>query len=85
MALMQNKNVLRVTGRSLSELGFDIRNLEMYQYRSEDELFKVIITYCETFFGIRSVPISKDRGLPYFEERVPTELNALGGRFCYQI
>ena len=28
IALFENKNILRVTGRSVTELGFDIRNLE---------------------------------------------------------
>jgi nucleoside 2-deoxyribosyltransferase len=40
IALMQNKNILRVTGRSISELGFDIRNLEAYQYKNEAQLVK---------------------------------------------
>jgi hypothetical protein len=34
IALFQNKNILRVVGRSLTELGFDIRNLEVRRYSS---------------------------------------------------
>jgi nucleoside 2-deoxyribosyltransferase len=38
IALTQNKNVLRVTGRSVTELGFDIRNLDVFVYKTEAEL-----------------------------------------------
>ena len=38
IALMQNKNILRVTGRSLSEVGFDIRQLELRPYGDEETL-----------------------------------------------
>src|ERR1017187_8859099 len=47
MALLKNKNILRVTGRSLSELGFDIRNLDVHAYRDEETLTKAILSYCE--------------------------------------
>jgi hypothetical protein len=76
IALTENKNVLRVTGRSVSELGFDVRNLNVNQYENEDKLINIVETYCETFFRIKTLPISKEQGALYCEERATTELRA---------
>lgn len=76
IALMENKNILRVTGRSLLELGFDIRNLEVYQYENEDQLTKQIIRYLETFFKIKKLPISEDYKGLYCKEPTLLELRA---------
>jgi nucleoside 2-deoxyribosyltransferase len=76
IALMQNKNILRVTGRSLSELGFDIRNLGVYQYENEEQLTKKIIGYLETFFKIKQLPISEDYKELYCKEPTPLKLRA---------
>jgi len=56
LALAMNKNILRVTGRSLGEIGFDIRNMEVAFYQNEDELFKKIIAYLDVFFTIKKLP-----------------------------
>ena len=40
IALTENKNILRVTGRSASELGFDIRNLEVHLTRMRPNLLR---------------------------------------------
>lgn len=50
IALMQDKNILRVTGRSLTELGFDIRNLEVYTYRNATDLAQTLLEYLEVIF-----------------------------------
>src|SRR5208283_2140794 len=52
IALTQNKNILRVTGRSVLELGFDIRNLDVRQYKDERHLTKTIMDYLNNFFKI---------------------------------
>jgi nucleoside 2-deoxyribosyltransferase len=70
IALTQNKNILRVTGRSVSELGFDIRNLEVRPYKTEAELAKRIMAYLDTFFKIKKIPISKEFAPLYCEEPV---------------
>lgn len=77
IALIENKNILRVTGRSVSELGFDIRNLEVHHYKDEMQLTKKIMTYLETFFKIKQLPISRNFIPLYCEEPiVPMKLRA---------
>jgi nucleoside 2-deoxyribosyltransferase len=68
IALTQNKNILRVTGRSMSELGFDIRNLEANLYKDEDELTKRIMKYLDTFFKIKQLAISGTHPSLYCED-----------------
>jgi hypothetical protein len=57
VALFENKNILRVTGRSVTELGFDIRNFEVYKYSSQKDLFKRLTDYLDIFFKIKRLPI----------------------------
>lgn len=73
-ALTQNKNILRVTGRSMSELGFDIRNLEAHLYKDEDELTKRIMKYLDTFFKIKQLAISDTYPSLYCEDSSKIEL-----------
>ncbi len=83
IALTQNKNILRVSGRSITELGFDIRNLEIYTYKNEHELLEKITTYLDIFFKIKQLPISKECGELYCEEPdVPIELRAREEETC---
>jgi hypothetical protein len=66
-----------VTGRSVSELGFDIRNLEVFHYKSKAELAKKIMAYLDTFLKIKRIPISKEFMPLYCEEPVvPLQLRA---------
>ncbi len=72
IALYSNKNILKVTGRSLTELGFDIRGLEIDAYDSEDDLIGKICNYLELFMRIKNLPLSPDsedlyRQFPYAE------------------
>jgi len=58
IALSKNKNILRVVGRSLTEIGFDVRNLLCSTYSSKSELLEIITNYLDIFFKIRQLPIS---------------------------
>lgn len=58
IALFENKNILRVTGRPVTELGFDIRNFEVHRYSSEADLLKRLTDYLDIFFKIKQLPIS---------------------------
>ena len=78
IALMENKNILRVTGRSVSELGFDIRNLEVYQYKNQEQLTQKIFGYLDTFFKVKQLPISQEFAQLYCKEPVEIELKARG-------
>lgn len=68
IALMENKNILRVTGRSITELCFDIRNLEVNQYKDEDHLTNIIIEYLDIFLKIKKLPIANQFSQLYFKE-----------------
>ncbi len=59
VALTLNKNILRVTGRSIEELGFDIQNLQAHAYKTEDQLFDQIVRYLEVFFTIKKLSFSE--------------------------
>jgi hypothetical protein len=75
IALVQNKNILRVTGRSVKELGFDIQNLEVLIYKHRSELQEKIETYLKTFFAIKELPLSSTAGpLYYRDENLPRQL-----------
>lgn len=79
IALTLNKNILRVTGRSSTELGFDIRGLEIYQYQGGRELLKRIRRYMTMFKRIKNLPLNRRAGALYrrdetvrnFEANVP--------------
>ena len=77
IALMENKNILRVTGRSVTELGFDIRNLEVHQYKDEDQLTKTITDYLDIFLEIKKLPITNQFSQLYFKEPRLIELRTL--------
>jgi len=79
VALQLNKNVLRVTGRQLIELGFDIRNLDVYAYKEEKDLLRRIIKYLSTFSRIKRLSINPQHvGLYHRLPDTPRELVALG-------
>lgn len=65
IALMQNKNILRVTGRSVSELPFDVRQLEIATYRNESALIKIITRYLDTFLEIKTLSLDP-KNEPFF-------------------
>ena len=60
VALTLNKNILRVTGRAVKELGFDIQNLEIYSYIAEKDLFEKIVSYLDVFFKVKKLDFSED-------------------------
>ncbi len=77
IALIENKNILRVTGRSVTELGFDIRNLQVHQYKDEDQLTKTITDYLGIFLEIKRLPVTNQFSQLYFKEPGLINLRAL--------
>src|SRR5437870_3691686 len=75
IALTQNKNILRVVGRPLTELGFDIRNLEVLKYSSKSDLLKIITDYLDIFFKIKGLPICREFPALY-SSQAPLKLRA---------
>jgi len=89
IASMNNKNILRVTGRSLTELGFDIRGLEVYQYDNYERLENKVVDYLKTFLGIKQLSISSEHGNLYWKQSKKTELRPVPpkgqeNRFMYE-
>lgn len=80
IALIENKNILRVTGRPVTELGFDIRGLEVHQYKNETQLTTTIIDYLNIFFEIKKLPISNQYPQLYFKAPTPIELRAISNK-----
>jgi aromatic ring-cleaving dioxygenase len=77
IALVENKNILRVTGRPVTELGFDVRGLEVHPYKDEAQLTATITDYLTLFFEIKKLPISNHFPQLYFKEPGLLELRAL--------
>jgi len=75
IALFENKNILRVVGRPLTELGFDIRNLEVLKYSSKSDLLKIITDYLDIFFKIKGLPICREFPALY-SSQAPLKLRA---------
>lgn len=75
IALYLNKNILRVTGRTLTELGFDVRGLEVYLYKDEETLLKNIEKYLELFLRIKDLSLSDASG-PFYRRRPDQTIRA---------
>lgn len=67
IALATNKNILRVTGRQVHEIGFDIRNLAASEYVNADELLSIITKYLDVFFKIKRLGYERDLAELYRE------------------
>jgi nucleoside 2-deoxyribosyltransferase len=76
IALMQNKNILRVTGRSVSDAPFDIRQLALSPYRDDTSLIEIIIKYLDMFLKIKQLPFHDDNAPLYRKLLTPLQLNA---------
>ena len=60
VALTLNKNILRVTGRGVSDLGFDIQSFKVDTYTNEKDLLGKIKKYIEVFFKIKNLDFSEE-------------------------
>lgn len=65
IALTLNKNILRVSGRDLGELGSDVKGYDTRRYRNEKELRNQIEKYFRIFLSIKELPLSKKAGRFY--------------------
>jgi hypothetical protein len=72
IALSLNKNILRVSGRSLTEIGSDVRGYEVQFYTSEEDLKNKIQNYIEQYVAIKELPLSKEAG-PFYRLYYPEE------------
>ena len=80
IALMQNKNILRVTGRAVGEVGFDVRQLDVRTYKDEETLVGLITKYLDTFLSIKRLPLDP-ASTPLYSKVVPSEsMNAINDK-----
>lgn len=85
LALAANKNILRVTGRSVTELGFDVRNLDVLQYADEAALIKRVSDYLRMFLRIKKLEIAPAHGELYRRVATPVHLRAHGPQLEAQL
>jgi hypothetical protein len=78
IALMQNKNTLRVTGGPLSKVAFDLQGHDVKTYRSANELRDVIIVYLDTFFDIKKLALAETAGPSYCRECLDKPVTIIG-------
>jgi hypothetical protein len=60
IALALDKNILRLTGRPVKELGFDIQNLEVHTYKDQSDLVVKIRRYIDMFIKIKKLGFSEE-------------------------
>ncbi len=74
IALSLNKNIFRVIGRDVKELGFDIQSLDVLKYSNKDELLQKIKKYLEVFIKIKNLDFSENYGELYKKITEPFSL-----------
>lgn len=62
IAITLNKNIFRVSGRNLTEIGSDIRGYEVNKYSDEKDLREQIDKYLDTFLSVKELPLSEKAG-----------------------
>jgi hypothetical protein len=65
IALMANKNILRVSGRNAERVASDLRDFPIEQYRNADELKERIERYLKMFLSIKKLELSVNAGSSY--------------------
>lgn len=66
IALSQNKNILRVVGRNIVEVGSDIKGYYVYQYPDGAQLFARLEKYLDMFLRIKALPLNRTAG-PFYK------------------
>jgi hypothetical protein len=78
IAITQNKNILRVSGRNIVEVGSDIKGFFVDQYRERNDLCEKLEKYIGMFLKIKDQPL--DGSSPFYKTHfLPLPLNGLGG------
>ena len=72
IAMSYNKNILRLCGRELKEVGFDISGFDIGKYKNENDLFNKIKNYLAIFIKIKNLNYVSDKQFCY---RDPTQRN----------
>jgi len=80
MAVAMKKNILRVTARKVGDVGFDIRNKQICEYKKPSALLKLITDYLDTFLMIKDLKYDVQfEGLYWHRQdiRLPLEQNQI--------
>lgn len=55
IAMSLNKNILRVCGRDLKEVGFDVSGFDIDKYKDKNALYSIVNNYLRLFFKIKQL------------------------------
>lgn len=72
IAISHSKNILRVSGRDLVELGSDIKGYEVNKYTDPSSLRSMIESYLDRFLDIKRMPLNEHQ-IPYYKILFPKE------------
>jgi hypothetical protein len=79
IALSQNKNILRVTGRNIVEVASDIKGYYVDHYPNSKALVKKLQDYLDMFLRIKNLPL--ENGVPFYKSYPPITLDHLRGDY----
>lgn len=74
IAITQNKNIVRVSGRNIVEVGSDIKGYFVDQYRDRDDLYDKLKEYIGMFLKIKDQPL--DESSPFYKKHPPLKLES---------
>ena len=80
IAISLKKNILRVSGRTLTEIGSDVRGYEIHNYSTEEDLRKRIENYLEQYIAIKELPLSREAG-PFYSLFFPDDKDLRRGEY----
>lgn len=80
IAISLRKNILRVSGRTLIEIGSDVRGYEIHNYSNEEDLRNKIQNYLEQYLSIKELPLSKEAG-PFYSLSFPEDKDLRPGEY----
>lgn len=74
IGITQNKNIVRVSGRNIMEIGSDIKGYFVDQYRDRDDLLEKLVKYIHMFLKIKDQPL--DGSSPFYKMHPPFTLES---------
>ncbi len=80
IAISLKKNIVRVSGRTLTEIGSDVRGYEINNYSTEGDLKERIENYLEQYISIKELPLSGEAG-PFYDLSFPEDKDLRRGEY----
>jgi hypothetical protein len=80
IAISLKKNILRVSGRTLTKIGSDVRGYEIHNYSTEGDLEKRVENYLEQYISIKELPLTREAG-PFYILSFPEDKDLKQGEY----